>query len=131
MREIKFRAWDDKHKEWEYSQPMPDMGFWKWVSYNSDTIFNQWTGLKDKNGKEIFEGDIVRYIIQGVEIHPVIFADVSLAYNSPAFVIDCNTKHNNLLTKNSIAVWGIEIIGNIFENARIARRMIYDSRKKK
>ena len=54
MREIKFRAWD-----WG------DMSFFDlWDNfYNNpwaDKIFMQYTGLIDKNGKKIYEGDIVK-----------------------------------------------------------------------
>ena len=59
MREIKFRAWDCELKQivdWEtlrYTQLFDD-GF-----DNNDCILMLYTGLKDKNGNEIYEGDIV------------------------------------------------------------------------
>lgn len=68
-REIKFRAWSPIAKkmtksfdlEWlKFNTAVPD-DFTKEAGFADDLIFMQFTGLKDKNGKLIFEGDIVKY----------------------------------------------------------------------
>ena len=60
MREIKFRAWNTRRKEME----MIDDLYWfeeNQCHHNGDKDFviQQYTGLKDKNDKEIYEGDIL------------------------------------------------------------------------
>ena len=124
-REIKFRAWDEKHKLMVWNPRLdvtahPDGS----VDYRAGTkTLMQYTGLKDKNGKEIYEGDVLRLgefeVGDGKNIGEVkYFGDDGY----PAFDIQGNDMETNALSY-LIADGEVEIIGNIYENPNLIRSL--------
>lgn len=126
MREIKFRAWDKDKKEMfevgaltfndEKLGIAVDDEDWK-IRPHSEPM--QFTGLKDKNGKEIFEGDILS--ILWIEEDQYEVGDVQWWDAGFRFVTDCEAHdpfHISDLWVDD-KVLQIEIIGNIYENPEL------------
>ncbi len=117
MREYKFRAWDKKINKMFYS----DDCFFSFINGNfierdgengsdkDSQIVMQCTGLKDKNGKEIYEGDIA---------YKNMCLDVS--YHKGSY---CVWYTNNWFALNEIfCLKEIEIMGNIYENPELLEK---------
>lgn len=107
MREIKFRAWDKEIHKFKY----PDLWDSSMPSNWRDWYeLMQYTGLKDKNGKEIFEGDIVKYKSPsdcGIEEIKWNGESISLSYSSQGL--------KTLMSINFV----FEVIGNIYEDEHL------------
>jgi uncharacterized phage protein (TIGR01671 family) len=124
MREIKFRHWNGREMDYD---PMMKVTGQKWCDLNSHfgrdrnpnniDILMQYTGLKDKNGKEIYEGDVAIWFVNGKKVVGEVY------YEGQAF----DMRNNKMGYIGWDANRGeVEIIGNIYENPELLTTNLSD-----
>ena len=150
MRQIKFRAKDYEIGEWLYGSLIQRKGFYPSILFPNPTgdgkiryveccvdveTIGQFTELEDKNGKEIYEGDIVDWTFFYNRIGPnggVTETDITLrgviVWGTAGFVFEVwrndfeNAGWYGIADLNFDPSSDIEVIGNIYDNPELVER---------
>jgi uncharacterized phage protein (TIGR01671 family) len=121
MRDIKFRVWEKKKKRWAqvylFNIDVPAPGRIFIVKSNDDYEVSEFTGLLDKNGVEIYEGDIVKFNNHTFEI----------SFIGSAFIIhtlDLSISYTlfELIKEKPKFLEELEVIGNLYETPELLEK---------
>lgn len=135
MREIKFRAWDNVKNRMLYTGEEEDVYFeldssgivatdvaeYEHFEKMEHLEYMQYTGLLDKNGREIYEGDIVNVVVNGGyrSGFEKFIKPVPVTYNEELACFDpfgwC------VMWRKSGKIISAEVIGNIHENTDLLK----------
>lgn len=129
-RPIKFRAWVKEFKEmailqeidfvYKTCKPSKDAGY---DFHFDDCEIMQFTGLHDKNGKEIYEGDIV---MRASSLNGTFVEETTkfiVEWIAPSFYLVDKTMHLEAQAQTMYDDNLHEVIGNIFENPELVKEV--------
>lgn len=138
MRELKFRAWDKKRNRYvgdgeivfkSYGSEAAVVVCPNSQDYIGDIchdeyiddgrfVVEQYTGLKDKFGKEIYEGDIVKARWRRAK-HARLDTKGEIKFNDGWFYVDDDPDGQDRLGVPIHNCYSVEVVGNIHENPEI------------
>ena len=137
MREIKFRAWEEarlmngkvrrrmiSNEELlcyaEIPSPMLSSGFHDATPDGDVWVWLQYTGLKDKNGVEIYEGDVLRDGKDATLIGVVFWNDMRAMFGIDPSQCDATARSSKFIAPfDDWSDW--EVIGNIYQNPELVK----------
>jgi uncharacterized phage protein (TIGR01671 family) len=128
MREIKFKLWNPHGKsmiedvenvydclkqQHVHDKTQPSRGFTPAYDHVSEGfVWLQFTGVKDKKGRDIYEGDIVKYSLDNPDGDSQTFIE-EVIFHGSCFVVDGYTPLDVTID------WEVEVIGNVHENPEL------------
>lgn len=123
-REIKFRVWHNTSKEWcGYLKPNQTISHYS-LEYTEDELeYYQYTDIKDKSGKEIYDGDVVKIWKDSYtnRVRDFELAVVIWGWNKWALRVSDANPIKRYTIDFPVDEEYVEIVGNILEHKHMVR----------